>query len=182
MLGKGVIANEIMGWLQYAKIPNVTQIDHDAFYSLDPCSQCLLGFSDLDLRARWTQELQPLDLHWCTYAHPTAVIHPQARIGPGCAICPRSVIGWNVDLADFVYVGDSGLIGHNTSVDQNVFFGPGCVVGGSCRIGSHCFFGLGSHLRDHLTITANTNFCMSSVISKDITQPGQYYHNRLIKP
>jgi UDP-3-O-[3-hydroxymyristoyl] glucosamine N-acyltransferase len=91
------------------------------------------------------------------------------------------VIGWNVHLEKFVYVADAGLIGHNTTVEQNVFFAPGCVVGGTCKIGSHCFFGLGTHLRDHLTITGGTHIAMSSVVSKDILTPGKYYHNRCIE-
>jgi len=178
MLGTGAVASEILGWLHWAKIPNLEQLGHESFQDIQPGSQCVLGFSDLARRAQWIQALEPLGIQWCTYVHPTAVVHPQAKIGPGCAICPKSVIGWNVHLEKFVYVGDSGLIGHNTSVGHNVFFGSGCVVGGSCQIGSRVFVGLGSSIRDHNTVCDDVMFYMTSVVTRDIAEPGTYYSNK----
>ena len=53
-----------------------------------------------------------------TEIHPTAVVHPWARIGERVKIGPYSVIGERVALGDECNVGSNVLIDGNTSLDE----------------------------------------------------------------
>jgi len=61
--------------------------------------------------------------------HPTAVVHPWARIGRGVRIGPYSVIGENVELGDGCRVGPNVLIEGNTRIGKNNRFFHGASVG-----------------------------------------------------
>lgn len=61
--------------------------------------------------------------------HPTAVIHPWARIGVGVKIGPYSVIGSNVRLGDRCEVGPNVLIDGVTTIGRNNRIFHGASVG-----------------------------------------------------
>jgi UDP-N-acetylglucosamine acyltransferase len=61
--------------------------------------------------------------------HPTAVVHPWARIGAGVKIGPYSVIGENVVLGDGCAVGTNVLIEGDTIIGKNNTFFHGASVG-----------------------------------------------------
>ena len=60
-----------------------------------------------------------------TEIHPTAVVHPWARVGEGVRIGPYTVIGENVAIGDGCRVGPNVLIEGNTTIGRNnrVFHG-----------------------------------------------------------
>jgi UDP-3-O-[3-hydroxymyristoyl] glucosamine N-acyltransferase len=57
--------------------------------------------------------------------HPTAVIHPTAKIGKGVQIGPYSVIDQGV------------IIGDHTQIASHVSIGPGVEIGSHCQFHSH---------------------------------------------
>ena len=72
--------------------------------------------------------------------HPTAVIHPEAKVGENVSIGP------NVVLAKGAYVGDNTTIlancyiGNDAKVGTDCFFHPGVNVGDRVQIGDKCIF------------------------------------------
>ena len=61
--------------------------------------------------------------------HPTAVVHPWARIGDSVRIGPYSVIGENVEIGDGCRIGPNVLIEGNTRIGKNNRFFHGASVG-----------------------------------------------------
>ncbi len=61
--------------------------------------------------------------------HPTAVIHPQARIGSGCSIGPYAVIDGEVELGADCWVGPHVHLTGRTVIGVRNRFHTGCVVG-----------------------------------------------------
>jgi UDP-N-acetylglucosamine acyltransferase len=61
--------------------------------------------------------------------HPTAVVHPWARVGLGVKIGPYSVIGEHVTIGDGCSIGDHVLIDGNTTIGKNNVFFHGASVG-----------------------------------------------------
>ena len=57
--------------------------------------------------------------------HPTAVIHPDARVGEGCAIGP------------YVVIGDRSVIGNNCILHPHVVIGRDVQIGDGCQFYSH---------------------------------------------
>ena len=95
--------------------------------------------------------------------HPTAVIHPQARLGSGCSVGPYCVIGENVTLGDGCRLHSHVVLdGHTTLGKDNELFPFACLglksqdlkwKGGTTwtRIGD------GNTFREHVTVHSATN-------------------------
>ena len=63
-----------------------------------------------------------------TRVHPTAIVHPTARLGVGVDIGPYAVIGPDVQLGDRVWVGPHAVVEY-------------ADVGAECRLHPHAFVG-----------------------------------------
>ncbi len=61
--------------------------------------------------------------------HPTAVVHPSARLGHNVKIGPHSVIGQNVEIGPDCVVGTSVLLEGNTTIGRNNRFFHGAAIG-----------------------------------------------------
>jgi UDP-3-O-[3-hydroxymyristoyl] glucosamine N-acyltransferase len=69
--------------------------------------------------------ITPYNKSGFTGIHPSAVVHPTAKIGHGVSIGPHAVI-------------DHGaVIGDNTQIDALVSIGPGVTIGANCRLHPH---------------------------------------------
>jgi UDP-N-acetylglucosamine acyltransferase len=61
--------------------------------------------------------------------HPTAVVHPWARIGLGVKIGPYSVVGEHVAIGDGCTIGEHVLLAGRTTIGKNNTFFHGASVG-----------------------------------------------------
>ncbi len=63
------------------------------------------------------------------YIHPTAVIHPHAKIGKNVQIGPYAVIDENVEIGDGTKVMSHAVITGWTGIGENCVIYPGAVIG-----------------------------------------------------
>lgn len=61
--------------------------------------------------------------------HPTAVVHPKAKIGEGVKIGPYAVVGEHVTLGDRTEIGPHAVIEPFTTIGRQCRIFPGAVVG-----------------------------------------------------
>ncbi|MFQ5689579.1 MAG: acyl-ACP--UDP-N-acetylglucosamine O-acyltransferase [Gemmatimonadota bacterium] len=61
--------------------------------------------------------------------HPSAVVHPEARIAESASIGPYAVIGPNVEIAEEVRVGPHVYIERDTSIGRGCTLAKGAVLG-----------------------------------------------------
>jgi len=66
--------------------------------------------------------------------HPTATVHPEAKLGQNISVGPNVVVSRGVEIGD------------NTKLLANIF------IGGGAKIGSNCFFHAGVNVGDRVTI------------------------------
>lgn len=79
-----------------------------------------------------------------------------------------TLIGNGVKLDNQIQIAHNCVIGENTAM-------AGCVgVAGSAKIGRHCTFGGAAMVLGHLTIADNVHVSSGSLVSRSITEPGQY--------
>ena len=79
-----------------------------------------------------------------------------------------TVIGNGVKLDNQIQIAHNCVIGDNTAM-------AGCVgVAGSAKIGRHCTFGGAAMVLGHLSIADNVHISSGSLVSRSITEPGQY--------
>jgi UDP-N-acetylglucosamine acyltransferase len=72
--------------------------------------------------------IKTLDLN--SEVHPTAVIHPFAKLGDGIKVGPYSIIGEHVELGNGCVVGSHVLIEGHTMIGRNNTFHHGASIGG----------------------------------------------------
>jgi len=79
-----------------------------------------------------------------------------------------TVIDNGVKLDNQIQIAHNCVIGENTAM-------AGCVgVAGSAKIGRNCTFGGAAMVLGHLTIADNVHISSGSLVSRSITEPGQY--------
>ena len=80
----------------------------------------------------------------------------------------HTVIEDGVKLDNQIQIAHNCVIGAHTAM-------AGCVgVAGSAKIGRHCTFGGAAMVLGHLTITDNVHVSSGSLVSRSISEPGQY--------
>ncbi len=77
-------------------------------------------------------------------------------------------------LADGVKLDNLVQIGHNVRVGAHTAMAGCAGVAGSAVIGAHCTVGGGAIVLGHLTLADHVHVSAATVISRSITQPGQY--------
>ncbi len=106
----------------------------------------------------------PYDSSGFTGIHPTAVIHPSAKIGR------------EVDIGPFAVIDHGAVIGDHTKIAAHVSIGPGVEVG------SHCFFHPHVTIREKCTIGNRVILQPGAVIGScgfGYTTDGKGQHSKL---
>src|SRR5277367_4738561 len=79
--------------------------------------------------------------------HPTAVVHPDARIGdrvflgPYCVIGAHATVGHGCLIGAHTVIENDARIGERTVLHPHVFVGAGCRVGDDCEVHPHTSIG-----------------------------------------
>jgi len=77
-------------------------------------------------------------------------------------------------IEDGVKLDNQIQIGHNCHIGAHTAM-AGCVgVAGSAKIGRHCTFGGAAMILGHLTIADHVHISTGTLVSKSISEPGQY--------
>jgi UDP-N-acetylglucosamine acyltransferase len=98
-----------------------------------------------------------------TEVHPTAIVHPWAKIGVGVKIGPYSVIGEHVELGEGCVVGPHVLIEGRTTIGRNNTFYHGASIGGPPQDlkyeGNVSYLEIGNDntFREYTTVNVATN-------------------------
>ncbi|HLN48393.1 MAG TPA: UDP-3-O-(3-hydroxymyristoyl)glucosamine N-acyltransferase, partial [Steroidobacteraceae bacterium] len=78
--------------------------------------------------------------------HPTAVVHPDAKIGEDVFLGPYCVVGAHA------VIGDRCLIGAHAVIENHAHLGAGCVIHPHVFIGSACEIGSDCEIHPHTSI------------------------------
>lgn len=130
-----------------------------------------------------------------------SVIGKNTTVGPYCHIRPKSVVGNNCKLGNFVEIKNS-KIGDNTKISHLAYVGD-ADIGSNCNIGcgvifanyngrsknriivgNNCFIGSNCNLIAPLSIADNTYICAGTTVTKD-TSPYDFVIGRVreeVKP
>jgi UDP-3-O-[3-hydroxymyristoyl] glucosamine N-acyltransferase len=178
VIGTGLVAEEIQTWLQADSLNPVVIVDHKDFADLPVGSHCVLGFWNINYRQQFLEQCNTQLYQWPIYVHPRAYVVDVYALKPGTVIYPMCNIGYGVGMGSFGLVGPMCQVGHGSRLGSNVVISPGTVIGGSSMIGDHVLFGQHSSVRNKIVIGNQIKFAMNSVITRDITESGEYYGNK----
>lgn len=102
--------------------------------------------------------------------HPTAIVHPQAKLGAGVDIGPYAIIGEHVQLGDGTRVGPHAVIDGWTTIGERCDIGVGAVLGGAPQDlkyrGQRTFLRIGDQtcIREYVTIHRSAEEEQATVI------------------
>lgn len=182
IIGTSVVAQEIQKWIndETKNTVDVRLIDKDEYFKLPNGSQCLVGFANIAYRKKLFSEPEFHNRSWVGFIHSSSIVTNVEKVGIGAVIQPMVFTGFNVAIGNFCWVTSFSHIGHGTSIGNNVVINPGTIIAGSTLIGSNVLIGQSSSVKDRLTIGNDIEFCMNSIVSKDITESGKYYGNKRV--
>jgi UDP-3-O-[3-hydroxymyristoyl] glucosamine N-acyltransferase len=114
-----------------AKAISATETSNSCYFSVDNLAMgmaTLLKYFDQKCN-RFTQ--------WGA-RHPTAVVHPDARIGSDVLLSPYCVIGSGAIIGDGCMIGAHSVIENGATVGKRTILHPHVFVGAACEIGNDC--------------------------------------------
>ncbi|MBO1074975.1 acetyltransferase [Roseomonas marmotae] len=103
--------------------------------------------------------------------HPSAVVAGTARIGEGCVLLPRVVLGAAARVGRHVILNTGCIVEHDAWLEDAVHVAPGAVLGGAVRVGAAALVGLGAALRPGVAIGAGAVVGVGAAVVADVA-PG----------
>lgn len=120
-----------------------------------------------DRLAHWAL-LAPHGWRAASVVHPGAHVAPSARVGDGCVVAPRVIVGAASELDDHVLLGRGALVGHHTAVETGVVLNPGANVAGHVRLGAGTTVGMGALVADHLEVGAGAMIAAGAAVVRPV--------------
>lgn len=148
-----------------------------------PGSYINLVVVDVELRKKITAHLDN------TGADRFSIIHnqsyaPSNNIALGCMIYPLSTVYPGAILERDIIVHSLTIIAHKCHIGVGTFISGGITIAGNTTIGNFTQIGIDSTIYDQVNIVDNTVIGATTVVRKDITEPGTYssqVNNKLVK-
>jgi UDP-N-acetylbacillosamine N-acetyltransferase len=129
---------------------------------------------DKNLRQQLVDYLEQHALLRATYIHPSAVVDTHAVIEDGVFIGPFASVFNNARICKDCIIGPYGMVSHRSTLGQGSIMHPGAIIAGSTTVGQYCLLGIRSTIIDKLEICSNVTVGASSLINKNIVEPGTY--------
>ena len=101
----------------------------------------IVGIGD---NAQRREMARTLSLEWQTVVHPSAYVHPSAKLGRGTVVFAGAVVQPDAVIGDHVIVNTGATVDHDCVVDDYAHLAPGVHLAGSVHVGEGAFLGIGS--------------------------------------
>ena len=103
------------------------------------------------------------------------------KIGRGCIIEQYALISSNVSIGIGSLILTGSVIGHDSKIGNFCNIGPKATISGNVNIGKKVIIGSHSFISNDIKICENVVIAPGSIVLKNITRPGIYNGNILIK-
>ncbi len=100
--------------------------------------------------------------------HPESLISKTSKIGSGCQIMMRAIVGARAIIGDNVLLNSGSIVEHECHICDGVHIGPGATLAGMVSVGKASFIGAGATILPRITIGENSVVGAGSVVTKDI--------------
>ena len=129
---------------------------------------------DRTLRKEICDLLDQRHLSRATFIHATAVIAKNSTVEGGTFIGPCASTFYQSHIGKDCIIGPYSFISHKTTIGRGCLIHPGTMIAGSTIIGEYCLTGIRSTIIDHLNICNDVIIGAGALVTKSITQPGNY--------
>ncbi|MEM9554775.1 MAG: acetyltransferase [Acidobacteriota bacterium] len=111
-----------------------------------------IGYRHLAARERLFDELEVEGLPFATLVHPSCIVDPAARIGPGSVLYPGCIVDAGVTLEPNVLLNLGCVVAHDSTIGAHSFLAPGVQLAGCVEVGRRSFLGIGTVVIDHVRL------------------------------
>jgi len=130
--------------------------------------QAVVAIGDNQLRTRLGARLEEIGFTLPLIGHPSAVLSPSARIGPGTVIMPLAVVNACAKIGRMVIINTNAVIEHDCQIDDGVHIAPGSRLGGTVWVGTCALVGIGSVIRPETKVGGFTVIGAGSTVIGNI--------------
>lgn len=132
-----------------------------------------IGYRHLALRHQLYERFSTR-IPFATVIHPSAIVDPGCRIGPGSVVYPGCVLDMGVTIGANVLLNVGCVIAHDSSVGDGCFFSPAVKLAGFVRVEASSTLGIGTIVIDNVTIASGVRTGAGAVVVDSINEPGLY--------
>jgi sugar O-acyltransferase (sialic acid O-acetyltransferase NeuD family) len=105
-----------------------------------------------------------------TLIHPSAIVSPSVRLGPGTVVMPRVVINAGAEIGANCIINTAAVVEHDCSIGDYVHLSPGVVLGGAVVVESLVHMGLGSLALPGSVIEAGARVGAGAVVLRGVSR------------
>ena len=104
--------------------------------------------------------------------HPTAIVHPGARLGANVELGPYSIIGEHVEIGEDTWIGSHVVIGGRTRIGRGNRIHPFCSLGGDPQDKKYAGEPTELHIGERNTIREFCTFHIGTAQDAGVTRVG----------
>jgi sugar O-acyltransferase (sialic acid O-acetyltransferase NeuD family) len=100
--------------------------------------------------------------------HPSAVVSPSARLGPGTVVMAAVVINAGASVGEAVIANTACVIEHDCRVGDGAHISPGAVLAGGVAVGEGAWIGAGATVIQGVSIGEGAIVGAGAVVIRDV--------------
>lgn len=119
-------------------------------------------------RAALRRRLQALGFELPALAHPSAIVSPDAVLGPGCQVMAGAILNPGVRAGAGVVINTGAVVEHDCRLADDSFIAPRAVLGGDVILEEGAFVGIGATIRQGVRVGKGALVGAGSVVVRDV--------------
>lgn len=142
--------------------PDLPVVGDPATHEPRPDEAFVLAIGIPHVRRRVAETLLGRGARFLALVHPTAIVVPSARVGPGAVVCPGAIVSDAAEIGPFGLVNYHASVAHDAAVGAFAVLSPYATLAGGAAVGEDTFLGLhasvgpGRRVGDRGKVAANS--------------------------
>ncbi|WP_029215675.1 acetyltransferase [Kallotenue papyrolyticum] len=149
----------LLGLPVLGSVADLPMIDHEAV---------IIAIGDNATRRTLFEVLRQRGERFAIARHPSAVLAPDVRVGPGTVICAGAIVNPGSSIGANVIINTGCTVDHHNQIGDHAHLAPGVHLGGDVQIGAGTLVGIGSTIMPQRRIGAWSVVGAGTLVHRDV--------------